>query len=246
MTHLEWPAWNRKVTLERRLANSVHLFPFPLSPFPFSPFPLSPLSPCSAVYCLLFAVYYFAQIRMTQLDSHKDYYDILGATERTTARDLERLYKRRAARCHPDRGGSEEEMKSLNEAYSVLRNATSRNEYDAKRAKPATAFVPVSAPTAHDVGLLGHGLSAFFCLLTGVFLLVLVRSQWIWFLWPLGILAALVIVFGIMMARSTMHAISASLPPRNLWRRHSGAQEVAFWCVVAGCLYGLYLLLTAL
>ena len=63
---------------------------------------------------------------MSQFDSHKDYYDILGANERTTARDLERLYKRMAARRHPDRGGSEEEMKSLNEAYGVLRNATSR------------------------------------------------------------------------------------------------------------------------
>ncbi len=57
---------------------------------------------------------------MSQPDSQKDYYEILGANESTSARDLERLYKRMAARRHPDKGGSEEEMKTLNEAYGVL------------------------------------------------------------------------------------------------------------------------------
>src|SRR5882762_1690302 len=130
---------------------------------------------------------------MSQFDSHKDYYEILGATERTSQRELERLYKRMAARRHPDRGGSEDEMKSLNEAYSVLRNRQTRTEYDAQRsrpeAKPAVAFVPVSSPTARDVGLMGHGLSAFFCVLGGLFLLFLVRLQWMRFLFPLAVLA---------------------------------------------------------
>jgi hypothetical protein len=183
---------------------------------------------------------------MSQFDSHKDYYGILGANESTTARDLERLYKRRAARCHPDRGGSEEAMKSLNEAYSVLKNATSRNEYDAQRAQPAVSYVAVSAPTAKDVGLLGHGLSALFCLLVGFLLLFLVRSQWIWFLWPLGILAVLVIVFGIVMARGAMRATIASLPVSNPVRSYKRAHETVFWCFVAAGLYGVYLLLTAL
>jgi hypothetical protein len=187
---------------------------------------------------------------MSQLNSHKDYYDILGANERTTARDLERLYKRQAARCHPDRGGSEEAMKSLNEAYSVLRNETSRGEYDAQRARPAATpgvtFEPVSAPTARDIGLLGHGLSAFFCLLIGLFLLFLVRSQWIWFLWPLAILAVLVIGFGILMARSAMRATISSLPVSNPWRGYVRVQETVFWCVVAVGSYGVYLLLTAI
>ena len=182
---------------------------------------------------------------MSQFDSHKDYYEILGANERTSPRDLERLYKRMAARRHPDKGGSEEEMKSLNEAYSVLRNKETRHEYDAQRAKPAVAFVPVSSPTAQDVGLLGHGLSAFFCLLIGLFLLFLVRFQWIWFLWPLAILAVLVILFGIMMARSAMRAVNASLPVSNPLRRYTRVQEAIFWSVVIGSGYGIYLLLTA-
>ena len=85
---------------------------------------------------------------MSQLDSQKDYYAILGANERTSQGDLERLYKRMAARRHPDRGGSEDEMKSLNEAYSVLRNAEARREYDEQRIKAPARVVPVTAPWA--------------------------------------------------------------------------------------------------
>ena len=183
---------------------------------------------------------------MSQFDSQKDYYEILGANERTTPRDLERLYKRMAARHHPDRGGSEEEMKSLNEAYGVLRNRETRHEYDAQRLKPAVGFVAVSSPAAPDVGLLGQGLSTFFCLLTGLFLLFLVRLQWIRFLWPLALLAVFIILFGIMMARSAMRAFSASLPVSNPLRRYTHAQEAMFWSVVIASGYGVYLLLTAI
>lgn len=182
---------------------------------------------------------------MSQFHSHKDYYEILGANEHTSPRDLERLYKRMAAHRHPDKGGSEEAMKTLNEAYSVLRNKQTRHDYDAQRAKPAAAFVPVSSPTAKDVGLLGQGLSAFFCLLIGLFLLFLVRFQWIWFLWPLAILAALVILFGIVMARSAMRALTASLPASNPLRRYTVVPEAFFWSVVIGSGYGLYLVFTA-
>jgi DnaJ-like protein len=182
---------------------------------------------------------------MSQFDSHKDYYEILGATERTSPRDLERLYKRMAARRHPDKGGSEEEMKSLNEAYSVLRNREMRHEYDAQRTKPAVHLVPVSSPAAPDVGLFGLGLNAFFCLLIGLFLLFLVRIQWIRFLWPLAIVAVLVILFGIMMARNAMRAFNASLPISNPFRRYTRVQEVIFWSVVLAGVYAVYLLLTA-
>lgn len=182
---------------------------------------------------------------MSQFDSDKDYYEILGANERASRRDLDRLYKRLAASRHPDKGGTEEEMKSLNEAYRVLKNDETRREYDAERVRPyKLAFVPASSPPAQDIGLLGHGLSAFFCLLVGLFLLFLVRFQWIWFLWPLGILALFVILFGVMMARSAMRAINASLPRSNRFRRHPRLQEALFWSVVTASGYGVYLLLT--
>jgi DnaJ-class molecular chaperone len=101
---------------------------------------------------------------MSEFSSKKDYYAILGARDGDSLSELERQYKRMAARRHPDKGGSEEEMKSLNEAYSVLRNEETRRQYDAARqmAQPA-AFIPSSSPTAQDVGVLGHGLSALLC-----------------------------------------------------------------------------------
>ena len=177
----------------------------------------------------------------------KDYYDILGADETTSPRDIERLYKRKAAVHHPDRGGSDEAMKSLNEAYRVLKDKTSRRQYDEKRqsrrARPFTP--PTSAAPAHDVGLFGHFLSALLCLLVGLFLLFLVRSQWIWFLWPLAILSLLVILFGVLMTRSAIRAYGASLPPRNPLRRFTALQEAIFWTLVLTGGYGIYIVLTA-
>ena len=183
---------------------------------------------------------------MNQANPRKDYYKILGASEQASAQELERLYKRRAACCHPDKGGNVEEMKSLNEAYAILKNDETRKTYDGSRTGQAATFVQVAAPPAAEVGLLGQGLSAFFCLLLGMFLLLLVRSQWIWFLWPLAILAVLVILFGIMMARGAARALAASLPVGNAFRGYTRLQEVMFWSAVAAVGYGVYLLLLAL
>jgi len=183
---------------------------------------------------------------VSQPHRKKDYYDILGADERTSRRDIELLYKRRAARHHPDRGGSEEEMKLLNEAYGVLKDEAARRQYDSQRKAPvALSFSVSSSPPARDIGVFGHCLNAFLCLLIGLFFLFLVRFQWIWFLWPLAILALLVILFGVLMARSAMVAVNASLPVTNRFRNHTILQETIFWVAVGGGAYGVYLILTA-
>ena len=109
-------------------------------------------------------------------------------------------------------------MKSLNEAYGVLKDKSLRNSYDAGGGDdPRTpqGFAPVTTPTARDVGVLGHCLSALLCLIGGLFLLLLVRFQWFWFLWPLAILALMILGFGVMLARSAMVAVNASLPVTN-------------------------------
>lgn len=190
---------------------------------------------------------------MSEFDSRKDYYRILGADESTSGSELERLYKRLAARLHPDKGGSEEEMKSLNEAYRVLRNKETKRDYDAERITRVgvahAAFVPrttPTGPTAQDVGLFGHGLSALLCLLVGLFLLFLVRFQWMFFLWPLLILAVLVIFFGILMVRSALRAMNAALPESNRFRQYTRLQGVCFWLAVLGGGYGVYLILTGI
>jgi ABC-type transport system involved in multi-copper enzyme maturation permease subunit len=81
-------------------------------------------------------------------------------------------------------------------------------------------------------------------LAAGLFLLLLVRTQWMWFLWPLAILAVFVVAFGVLMARSAMVAMNESLPKTNRLKRHTKLQEVAFWTVIVSTGYGLYWLLS--
>jgi hypothetical protein len=185
---------------------------------------------------------------MSQFDSNKDYYGVLGVDKDASQIEIERQYKREAGKHHPDRGGNEERMKSLNEAYGVLKDATLRRSYDeGRRRRPAGAaydFVPVTTPTARNVGVFGHCLSALLCLIGGVFLLLLVRFQWFWFLWPLAILALMILGFGVMLARSAMVAVNESLPVTNRLKRHTRLQEFAFWVVIVGVGYGLYLVMT--
>ncbi|HEV8430665.1 MAG TPA: DnaJ domain-containing protein [Pyrinomonadaceae bacterium] len=183
---------------------------------------------------------------MSQFDSNKDYYGVLGVDKDASPAEIDRQYKRQASKHHPDRGGSEERMKSLNEAYGVLKDQTLRNSYDAGRHRTATAqsFTPVTTPTARDAGVMGHCLSALLCLIAGIFLLLLVRFQWIWFLWPLGVLALLVLGFGVLLARSAMVAVDASLPVTNKVKGHTKIQEAAFWTVIVSGGYGLYVLMT--
>jgi curved DNA-binding protein CbpA len=185
---------------------------------------------------------------MSQFDSNKDYYGVLGVDKEASQVEIERQYKRAAAKHHPDRGGNEERMKSLNEAYGVLKDKSLRGSYDATRRRPTAAarhgFTPVTTPTARDVGVFGHCLSAGLCLIAGVFLLLLVRFQWIFFLWPLALLALGVLAFGVLLARSAMVAVNDSLPVTNRFKRHTKIQEFAFWSVIVSGGYGLYVLMT--
>ena len=177
--------------------------------------------------------------------SNKDYYTELGVEDSATKAEIDRQYKRQAARHHPDLGGNEERMKLLNEAYAVLKDQELRRDYDRGRIPRGrqTEFVPRTTPTAPDVGVFGHCLTALLCLIAGFFLLMLVRFQWIWFLWPLAILAVFVLGFGVLMARSAMVAVNASLPTTSRIKGHTRLQELAFWSVIVTSVYGLYLIM---
>ena len=183
---------------------------------------------------------------MNRPDPKKDYYEVLEVSEDASRPEIDRQYRRQAAKHHPDRGGNEERMKSVNEAYGVLKDRELRDVYDASRKRPveASEFVPVSSPPPRDVGIFGHFLSAFLCLVSGTFLLLLVRFQWIWFLWPLAILAVFVIGFGVLLARSAMFAANNSLPVNSRWRQHTGIQEIAFWIVIVTGGVGFYWLMS--
>jgi hypothetical protein len=183
---------------------------------------------------------------MNQFNSNKDYYGVLGVDKEASQREIDREYRRQAAKHHPDRGGSEEQMKSVNEAYGVLKDATLRRAYDASRTTTTPGFndfVPASTPTVRDIGVVGQGLSALLCLLIGLFLLFLVRFQWIDFLWPLAIIALFVVAFGVLLARSAMVSLNESLPVTNRLKRHTTLQELAFWTVIVTSGYGIVYLL---
>ena len=184
---------------------------------------------------------------MHGFDEKKEYYAILGASEDASSREIERLYKRLAHKWHPDRGGNEEEMKALNEAYQVLRDDVTRSKYDSQRQQlRAKAAAVAVAPTARDVGVSGQLLSALLCLLLGFMILLLVRFNGLWFLWPLSILALGIILFGVLIAHSAMTNARESFAAVHPARRFRAAQEIAFWSFVLGGGYGIYLILTTI
>lgn len=180
---------------------------------------------------------------MRHYDSSKDYYSILGAEEDASLGDIERLYKRLAVQHHPDRGGDEEEMKSLNEAYGVLRDKEARRVYDAERHKEVEdepVAVHTSSPLEVNAAA-GQSLGAIMFIGAGLVLALLVRFQWIWFLWPLAILALCLVAVGLVMAHGAIRRIEDQQRVSHRWLGLT--LEVVFWAVVLGGGYGIYLVL---
>jgi hypothetical protein len=182
------------------------------------------------------------------LSAKRDYYEILGAREDASAREIELLYKHHARIRHPDRGGAEEDMKALNEAYGVLGNARARRAYDDARRKPRVVpgEIKSAAPAAREVGVYGQLLSASLAIALGLMLLFLVRFNGLWFLWPLSILALAVIVFGVMLAHSAVQNARRQLPVNHPVRRFPAVQEILFWMIVISGGVVLYLIMVSL
>jgi curved DNA-binding protein CbpA len=185
---------------------------------------------------------------MSAFDSNKDYYLILGAEEDAPRSELERLYKRKAILHHPDRGGDEEEMKALNEAYGVLGDDYARAAYDAQRERPESfnreaPFQPYSSPSAKADAASGQCVAALLFLVVGLVLLFVVRFQYVLFLWPLALLAGLLILAGIVHAHSAMSMIRATFALSHPARRFILVQEMLFWSIVGGGCYGVYFIL---
>ena len=186
--------------------------------------------------------------RMKDTGTEKDYYTILGAGRDAPREEIERRYKRLAQRHHPDRGGDEEEMKSINEAWRVLGNADARRAYDAGRARPRETYrahAPVSSPAAQADPLSGRIVGAGLCVFVGLVLLFLVKAHYVVFLWPLALLALGVVGFGVLMAHGALTFAREQVGPGHPMRRLVWAQEILFWsCVVAG-VCGVYIVLEA-
>jgi hypothetical protein len=183
---------------------------------------------------------------MSRFDEERDYYATLGADADATQSEIDRLYKRLAVQHHPDRGGSEEEMKALNEAYSVLRDETKRRAYDAQRQKPVDADAPpYSSPSAQADAISGQFVAAILFIVAGLTLLFLVRFQYVVFLWPLALLAVFMVIAGIFQAHAVMRAIRETFALTHPVRRFVMVQEMVFWGAVCGGVYGVYFVLTS-
>jgi hypothetical protein len=203
-------------------------------------------------------------------DAEKDYYGLLGASDDAPREEIGRRYKRLAAEHHPDRGGSEEQMKNLNEAYRVLGDNATREAYDARRRVRVARdlrdeesgeeleseafterwvvredFSPASSRGARADAVWGRVAGALLTIFLGLVLLLLVRTQYVVFLFPLALLAAAMIFFGVWMAHAAMVYAREGLEPTHFARRFAWAQEIVFWSSVAGGACGVYVLCTA-
>ncbi|HLL13502.1 MAG TPA: DnaJ domain-containing protein [Pyrinomonadaceae bacterium] len=192
---------------------------------------------------------------MGEAEERRDYYTVLGAARDDTRAEIERRYKRLAVEHHPDRGGDEEEMKAINEAWGVLKDDATREAYDAlsevnvaprRSAYVAPDFIPSTSEAAQADAIGGRLAGALLSLFAGVVLIFLVRFHYVVFLWPLALLGLSLLFFGVWMAHAALAYAREGYAPTHLARRLAWAQETLFWSAVAGCGYGLYLLLTAI
>ena len=183
---------------------------------------------------------------MQKYDSNKDYYRVLGVRRDASSAEIDRAYRSQARKRHPDRGGSEDEMKSLNEAHDVLSDKETRNAYDdERRPAPSTyvssmAFDPEAASKAGTLGIpvsdpdfAGPLMGAIACFGLGIPLLLLVEMQWMFILWPLRVMSLGALGVGVYMAHSAL-----AVKQRKLKKARPGdsrslvvIRELLFWII---------------
>lgn len=61
------------------------------------------------------------------------YYDILGVTEKATAEEIKRAYRKLASQHHPDKGGDKTKFQEIQSAYDTLSDNNRRQQYDMQR-----------------------------------------------------------------------------------------------------------------
>jgi len=181
----------------------------------------------------------------------RNYYAILGSAEDASQEEIERLYKRLAIRHHPDRGGDAEYMTAINEAYRVLGNEAARRAYDASRSRgdetPLSITPPLSPPSSLLPNtLLGRLQRALFFLIGGLLFLFIIRIYFIRFMWPILVLAVVIVLRGVWKLHQVMISARNDLPASHVLHHYILVQELAFWFIAGLSAYGLFLLLMAM
>ena len=60
----------------------------------------------------------------------KDYYKVLGVEKNASQDEVKRAFRKLAHEHHPDKGGSADKFKEVNEAYQTLSDDQKRAQYD--------------------------------------------------------------------------------------------------------------------
>ncbi|KAJ7499926.1 hypothetical protein FB451DRAFT_1206987 [Mycena latifolia] len=68
--------------------------------------------------------------RLLKQSRAKDYYKVLGVARDADARTIKKAFRTAAKTAHPDKGGTEQKMAAVNEAYEVLSNPELRQRFD--------------------------------------------------------------------------------------------------------------------
>jgi len=69
-----------------------------------------------------------------------DYYKVLGVSDNSTDEEIKKAFRKLSLKHHPDRGGSGEEFKKINEAYQTLGDSKKRQMYKMNRGNPFARF----------------------------------------------------------------------------------------------------------
>lgn len=78
-------------------------------------------------------------LHQIEYNPNKDYYSLLGIRPDSGSEDIKITWKKKAFELHPDtkdegRGTKDEDIRDINEAYSILKDPEKRKVYDRKRA----------------------------------------------------------------------------------------------------------------
>ncbi|HZS47763.1 MAG TPA: DnaJ domain-containing protein [Blastocatellia bacterium] len=181
---------------------------------------------------------------MKEFDSDKDYYDILGVEENATPEEIEKMFRQQARKHHPDSGGTEEAMKALNEAHTILKDDAIRRDYDQFRSEQRgypRSGTDTTRPLSHDENerthtpagyssgdFLGRLISALTFLGAGLIFFFVVEINWVFFLWPLRLLALCILAISVYLTYAAFKVKQQQLKSSA----NRKLAEVGFWLLV--------------